>query len=93
MLLEIGCILGGIPLGWSLRRRSPVVRGVNAATSGIIYVLLFLLGVSLGGNRELLGRLTDLGLQGLLIGLCCAAGSAVAAWMLHGILLRTESRQ
>lgn len=92
MLLELGCILGGIPAGYALRHRARVVRGVNAAASSIVYVLLFLLGISLGGNHDLLERLTELGLRGVCIGLLCAAGSALAAYLLSRGPLRMSER-
>lgn len=88
MLVEIGCIVGGVPLGYALRNKVKVVRGANRALSGIIYVLLFLMGVSLGSNADLLSRLSELGLRGVLIGLCCAAGSALVAAFLHKTLLK-----
>lgn len=88
MLVEMGCILGGIPLGYALRNRQKAVHWANRALSGIIYVLLFLMGVSLGGNTDLLARVSELGLRGLLIGLCCAAGSALAAVLLHKTVLQ-----
>ena len=92
MLFELGCIVGGIPVGYALRRNATVVRCVNAAASGVVYVLLFLLGVSLGGNQDLLARLTELGLRGVCIGIFCALGSALAAWLLSRGPLRMPER-
>ena len=88
MLLEIGCIVGGVPLGYALHKKPLAVRWANTALSGIIYVLLFLMGVSLGSNKDLLTRVSELGLRGVCIGLCCALGSALAAWILHRTLLK-----
>lgn len=88
MLVEMGCILGGIPLGYALRTRQTAVRWANRALSSIIYILLFLMGISLGGNVDLVARLSELGLSGILIGLCCAAGSALVALLLHKTLLK-----
>lgn len=75
MLAEVGCILAGIPLGYVLRNQMRLVRTANGMASGIIYALLFLLGLSLGNNQQLFARLADLGLRGFLIGLACALGS------------------
>lgn len=77
MLAEVGCILGGIPLGYVLRHQTRFVRGANRMAAGIIYALLFLLGLSLGSNEHLLARLGELGLRGFGIGLACAVGSVV----------------
>lgn len=78
MIAEVGCILGGIPLGYVLRHKARLVRTANGMASGIIYALLFLLGLSLGTNEHLLARLGELGLRGFGIGLICAIGSIVA---------------
>lgn len=75
MLAEVGCIIVGIPLGFALRTIAPIVRIANGMASGIIYALLFLLGVSLGSNEQLFARLGELGVQGFSIGLACALGS------------------
>lgn len=75
MLAEVGCIIAGIPLGYALRNHVPMVRVANGMASGIIYVLLFLLGISLGSNEQLLTRLGELGVQGFAIGFGCALGS------------------
>ncbi|MEG2173682.1 MAG: LysO family transporter [Desulfovibrionaceae bacterium] len=77
MLAEVTCILVGIPLGYALRHNTPLVRGTTRMASGVIYVLLFLLGLSLGSNEHLLARLGELGLRGFAIGMCCALGSIV----------------
>ena len=83
MLVELGCIAAGAPLGLALRGSAPVVRWVRGGMALTVYVLLFLLGVSLGGNPALLEGLGDLGVRGALIGLLCALGSALAARLLH----------
>lgn len=88
MLAEVGCILGGIPLGYALRHRARLVRTANGMASGIVYVLLFLLGLSLGSNEHLLSRLGELGLRGFGIGLACALGSIVVTAFIAGKYFR-----
>lgn len=91
MLLEMGCLVAGLPLGWALRRCPTVVRCANGTSSVLLCVLLFLLGASLGGNADVLDRMTELGLRGLLLGLCCGLGSMAVACRLHRIILPPES--
>lgn len=95
MLAEVGCIIAGLPLGYALRKYATIVRIANGMASGIIYALLFLLGVSLGSNEQLLARLGELGMQGLAIGLACALGSvAVTACIANKFFKHsTMSRQ
>ncbi len=48
---------------------------VSRALSWIIYVLIFIIGVGLGGQREVLDRFGWIGLQSLLLALGACAGS------------------
>ena len=77
MWLALGCLAAGIPWGWCMRHRPRVVRATGRLSLVVIHVLLFLLGAGVGGNTELAARLGDLGVQGVIIGVACALGSAL----------------
>ena len=48
----------------------------------IIWLLLFLLGVEVGGNRRIIAALPELGLDALTIALLATGGSCLFAWLL-----------
>jgi uncharacterized membrane protein AbrB (regulator of aidB expression) len=48
----------------------------------MIWVLLFLLGVEVGGDNHIIESLHTLGLESVVICLCSTLGSVVAAWLL-----------
>ncbi len=75
MILEVGLIVVSIPIGYALRKSSLIVNNTGHALTGIIYAMLFFIGLNLGSNEELLLRLADLGVQGVVVGLCSAFGS------------------
>ena len=51
--------------------------------------MLFLMGIGVGGNRELLANLSAVGAEALALSLSAAAGSiAVGAWMYKKLLER-----
>ncbi len=75
MLLEMGLIVGSIPVGYALRKSTMAVGFTGHALTIVIYALLFLIGVNLGNDENLLLRLTDLGVQGVIVGVLCALGS------------------
>lgn len=52
---------------------------LSRLTLGAIFLLLFLLGVSIGANHNLLCQLPTLGLDALVIAICCIAGSILAS--------------
>lgn len=86
MITEIACIAVGIPLGFALRHRQAAIRCVDRLTSWSIYALLFLLGLSLGTDDELISRAGDLGMRAVVISLCSLMGSVLAAWVLQRLL-------
>ncbi|UZP67795.1 lysine exporter LysO family protein [Desulfovibrio mangrovi] len=88
MFIEVGCILAGIPAGYLLRNRQKAVHAVDKLTMWAIYGLLFLLGVSLGSNDDLVSQLGTIGVRALVISLCCLIGSAAATWALERYILR-----
>jgi uncharacterized membrane protein YbjE (DUF340 family) len=88
MLTEVGFIALGIPLGLVLRKREAVVKAVDKLTMWAIYTLLFLLGVSLGTDQNIVSQAAGIGAKALLISTGCVAGSAAAAWCLGRFILR-----
>ncbi len=90
MWVEVGLIVSGIPLGYALRKKPMAITFTNHALSAVIYALLFLIGLSLGGNEDLTARLAELGVQGVLIGILCSMGSIFATWFLYSIVFKAK---
>ena len=65
MLLEVGLIAGGVPVGWGMRHCPRIVRWVNEFLCWTVRIMLFLLGLSLGLDDKLIGQLESLGLYAL----------------------------
>ena len=64
--------------------------------TALFVALVFLLGVSLGANEDLLSRMGELGLRGVSIGIACAVGSLMVVRFFSAALLRSsdgENRQ
>lgn len=51
MFTVIGLMLGGMAIGFLLRRQE--FSWINKVITSLIWVLLFLLGVEVGGNRQI----------------------------------------
>lgn len=81
MLKIVGIMLSGVLVGYLLRNRnlSFVSKGIMAA----IWLLLFLLGVAVGGNEAILGSLDTIGLQALLLSVGGVGGSVVCARVVY----------
>lgn len=86
MLLEMGIIVAGIPAGWLLRRSERAKAVVGRVLTWAVWALLFLLGLSLGSNADLLHQFNTLGLRAALISTLSLAGSLACARLLGRFL-------
>ncbi len=86
MLLEVGIIAAGVPVGWALRKRRVLVRLTDAVMTWSIRCLLLFLGLGLGGNELLMSQIESLGTRGAIIALAAVLGSLAAARLLEPFL-------
>lgn len=70
----------GIAIGWLLRRRKLTYLG--KVTNFLIWVLLFLLGVEVGGDERIIRGIASLGLEAIAVAAGGVAGSALLALFL-----------
>ena len=78
MFTVIGIMFAGIGLGYLLRRQS--LPWTNKAITALIWLLLFLLGLDVGHNEQIIRSLPTLGVEAFAIALVCTLGSCLAAW-------------
>lgn len=80
MFTIIGLMLTGMLLGFLLRKRN--LKLIHRAVTGLIWLLLFILGVEVGGNGQIVNGLHTIGLEAVALTLGGTLGSVVAAWLL-----------
>ena len=73
MLVTILILVAGFLVGLLLQGRVKLPTGVITLIS--ICLLLFILGLEIGSNKQLLGNLPSMGLIALLISVCTLLGS------------------
>ena len=78
MFVAIGLMFLGILLGFLLRGRR-LAAALSRCVAPAIVLLLFALGISVGGNNTLMGALPKLGSAALLLTLFGVGGSFVCA--------------
>ncbi len=91
MFVVIGLMLSGMLVGFMLRSRKRL--GMNKIITLLIWMLLFLLGNEVGGNRRIIESLGTLGMEAVLITLSAVMGSCLAAWGLWSILYKKRGGQ
>ncbi|HJH65944.1 MAG TPA: lysine exporter LysO family protein [Bacteroides mediterraneensis] len=88
MFTVIGVMFGGIAIGFLFRRQR--LSWIGKVITVLIWVLLFLLGIEVGGNRRIVEGLATLGGEAFLIALTCVLGSCALAWALWYWLYRRK---
>ena len=80
MFTVIGIMFAGIGLGYLMRRQA--LPWINNVITALIWLLLFLLGIEVGHNEQIIRSLPTLGLEAFVIAIVCVLGSCLAAWAL-----------
>ncbi|MCL6262842.1 LysO family transporter [Craterilacuibacter sp. RT1T] len=89
MLSVIACLFAGVIAGHFLRDWRPV-RHIGRLISLAIFLLLFLLGLSVGGNEAILSNLSTIGVTGVVISLASTMGSVLASWWVYVRFFRKD---
>lgn len=80
LIMTIGFILGYI-----LQNKTKFILFSNKATTLIIYMLLFLLGIGVGLNKTIVSNIANIGLQAILITFGAVLGSLIFAYITYRI--------
>lgn len=86
MLVVIICMFSGILVGFLTRKKS--FKYAKSILTFLIWLLLFLLGISVGSNQTVMNTLSSIGLEALLIAIMAIFGSCLAAKILLAYLNR-----
>lgn len=87
MFTVIGIMFGGIAVGYLLRNVE-ILQKVGKPISYTILLLLFLLGITVGANPDIVNNLTTLGWQAFLIAAAGTLGSVLAAWGVYNFFFK-----
>ena len=78
MFIIIGIMLTGMLVGYLLRNKR--LLWIHKIITLLIWTLLFLLGIDVGGNEAIIKGLHTLGLEAIIITLAAVTGSVLCAW-------------
>ena len=87
MFTIIGLMLTGMLLGYLLRKRN------LSKIHKLIWVLLFILGIEVGGNEQIIKGLHTIGLEAVILTIGGTLGSVIAAWALWRALYKRKGGQ
>ena len=85
MFVVILFIFLGILLGYLLRTKfegakAKAVHWQGRLVTGLIWLLLFLLGIEVGSNDRIISALPTLGVEALVLSVAATLGSCLLAW-------------
>ena len=89
MIVEMGCLILGVPVGFLLRRKPLVIKITDQVLTWSVRILL---GLALGADDRLMSQMDTIGARGIFISLCCVAGSLIGARLLEPIMNRHVGR-
>lgn len=70
----------GILVGYAVRKLH--TEWLSKAITLLVWVLLFLMGIEVGGNERIMQSLPTLGVEALVVAILATMGSCVGAWLL-----------
>ena len=88
MFTIIGLMLTGILLGYLLRKRD--LKKIHQIITLLIWLLLFILGIEVGSNEQIIKGLHTIGLEAVILTLVGTLGSVIAAWALWRALYKRK---
>lgn len=88
MFTIIGLVLTGMLLGYLLRKRD--LKKIHPIITLLIWLLLFILGIEVGSNEEIIRGLHTIGYEAVVLTLGGALGSVIAAWALWRALYKRK---
>lgn len=91
MFTVIGLMLAGMVIGYI--SRSHRITWIQKVITILIWVLLLILGIEVGGNQRIIEGFATLGAEAILISLACTLGSVLAAWALWKIVYRQTKQK
>lgn len=91
MFTIIGLMLTGMLLGYLLRKRS--LHKIHTVITVLIWALLFILGIEVGGNEQIIKGLHTIGIEAVILTLGSTLGSVIAAWALWKALYRKKGKR
>lgn len=88
MFIIIGIMFTGMALGFILRKKR--LGFIHKIITVLIWLLLFLLGVDVGGNNAIMSSLHTLGVEALIITVAAVLGSAIMAYLLWRFTMKRK---
>ena len=85
-------MITGIIIGWILHERKKFLKVTAELTNWAIFLLLFLLGLSVGTNDKILNNFDQIGFQAIAITIFAVVGSVLVSWLTYILFFKKNER-
>lgn len=90
-MIEILIIMfSGIILGFIFRKKRSLITAADKLAGWSIYLLLFLLGLSVGNNEMVINNFAQIGLNSIIITLSGISGSIFLSFFAYNIFFKKD---
>ncbi len=83
----------GIGFGWFFRKKDKARKKVDVAVTWSVYLLLLLLGISVGTNEEIINNFSQIGYKAFWLTLGALAGSVLLAKVVYQVFFKIEKQE
>lgn len=83
-------MIGGMLLGFLLKAKQRIVSVNEKLITYAIYLLLFMMGVSIGSNDQIMNSLSSLGVLALILSIGAVAGSILTGFVIFKIFFKND---
>jgi len=83
----------GIITGWIFHKKTIFLQSISKLTNWAIYLLLFLLGLAVGANEQILKSFHKIGYLSIAITLFAVAGSIFTAWITYHLFFKKKGER
>ena len=80
----------GIFSGFIFRKKKSFITFADKSAGWSIYILLFLLGLSVGNNKEVINNFTNIGFNSIIITLSGVSGSIILSFIIYKIFFKNN---
>ncbi len=91
MLTVVLIMMAGVVLGYFLRKRKRLAAINDKLITYAIYLLLLLLGISIGSNKTIVANLPVLGVKALVVTIGAMVGSILLALLTYNMFFKNRS--
>ncbi len=90
-MLEILVLMfSGIIIGFVFRKRKTLITSADKLAGWSIYLLLFLLGLSIGSNQLVISNFARIGLNSILLTLSGITGSVLCSFIVYKFIFKKD---